>query len=80
MVLTEAPSLVATDHGSFMPLHARRLTGRGVGFPQPVMAIHAVLPHYLFSKENRPLVPFRTADGKYLLDGLIQFSRNEPSS
>ena len=51
--------------------NARLLTGRGVGFPQPVMAIHAVLPHYLFSKRNRPLVPFGTADGKYLLTDLF---------
>lgn len=71
VVLTRPPSLVATDRGSFMPFHARLLTGRGVGFPQPVMAIHAVLPHYLFSKRNRPLVPFGTADGKYLLTDLF---------
>ena len=51
--------------------NARLLTGRGVGFPQPVVAIHAVLPHYLFSKRNRPLVPFGTADGKYLLTDLF---------
>ena len=71
VVLTRPPSLVATDRGSFMPFHARLLTGRGVGFPQPVVAIHAVLPHYLFSKRNRPLVPFGTADGKYLLTDLF---------
>lgn len=54
--------------------NARLLTGRGVVYPRPVMAVPAVLPQYLLPG-SRPLVPFENNRRIVFADGLIRLSK-----
>jgi len=71
--LTRPPSLVTTDYGAKRRFNARLLTGRGVVYPQPVMAVPAVLPQYLLPG-SRPLVPFENNRRIVFADGFIWLS------
>ena len=72
--LTRPPSLVATDCGAWRRFNARLLTGRGVVYPQPVMAVPAVLPQYLLPG-SRPLVLFENNRRIVFADGFIWLSK-----
>jgi len=57
--LTRPPSLVATAHGAWHRFNARLLTGRGVVFPQPVMAYFMRCCRTIRSQKEQAAHPLR---------------------
>ena len=53
--------------------NARTVTGRGVGFPPPVMAQFMRCCRIICSKRNRPLALFGSSRRKVFADGLFGF-------